>query len=82
MDFYSVDCKRETFKNGKWERDFGTEKIIVVAENEKDAINKINNGIDNFKSDTIRHVISGETRCCNGLLISNFIRDQDLTVPI
>lgn len=36
MDFYSVDCKREKFKNGKW--DNWTEMLVALAENKEDAL--------------------------------------------
>ena len=42
MDFYSVDCKRVIFKNGKWEANNRTEMLVVLAENEEDALYYIN----------------------------------------
>ena len=47
MDFYSVDCKREIFKNGKWEANNRTEMLVVLAENKEDALKKINNSLNN-----------------------------------
>lgn len=83
MNFYTVCCNRERLKDGKWIRDIETEKLIVVAENDKEAIKSINDSLSNIKSDTIRHVVSGEIYRCNGLLLSRtFFGDGDTVIPV
>ena len=79
MDFYSVNCKREKFKNGKWEADNWTEMLVVLAENEEDASKKINNmKIDNM----VKYVLSGEIIRRNGLFFARLFGDGDVAVPV
>lgn len=83
MNFYTVCCNRERIKDGEWTRDIETEKLIVVAENDEEAIKSINDSLSNIKSDTIRHVISGEIYRCNGLLFSKtFFGDGDTVILV
>lgn len=75
MDFYSVDCKREIFKNGKWEADNRTEMLVVLAENEKDALKKINDSLNNMETDNImvKYVLSSEIIRRNGLFFCKLV---------
>lgn len=82
MDFYSVDCKREIFKNGKWEADNRTEMLVVLAENEEDALKKINNSLNNRETDNVKYVLSSEIIRRNGLLFVSLFGDGDVAVPV
>lgn len=82
MDFYSVDCKREIFKNGKWEANNRTEMLVVLAENEEDALKKINNSLNNRKTDNVKYVLSSEIIRRNGLLFVSLFGDGDVAVPV
>lgn len=82
MDFYSVDCKREIFKNGKWEADNRTEMLVVLAENEEDALKKINNSLNNMETDNVKYVLSSEIIRRNGLLFVSLFGDGDVAVPV
>lgn len=82
MDFYSVDCKREIFKNGKWEADNRTEMLVVLAENEEDALKKINTSLNNRETDNVKYVLSSEIIRRNGLLFVSLFVDGDVAVPV
>ena len=82
MDFYSVDCKREIFKNGKWEADNRTEMLVVLAENEEDALKKINDGLDNMETNNMVYVLSSEIIRRNGLFFASLFGDGDVAVPV
>lgn len=82
MDFYSVDCKREIFKNGKWEADNRAEMLVVLAENEEDALKKINNSLNNMETDNVKYVLSSEIIRRNGLLFVSLFGDGDVAVPV
>lgn len=83
MDFYSVDCERENFKNGKWEADNRTEMLVVLAENEEDAFKKINDSLNNMKIDNmVKYVLSSEIIRRNGLFFANLFGDGDVVVPV
>lgn len=83
MDFYSVNCKREKFKNGKWEADNWTEMLVVLAGNEEDASKKIKDSLNNMKIDNmVKYVLSGEIICRNGLFFASLFGDGDVAVPV
>nr|DAS29401.1 MAG TPA: hypothetical protein [Caudoviricetes sp.] len=82
MDFYSVDCKREIFKNGKWEANNRTEMLVVLAENKEDALKKINNSLNNRGTDNVKYVLSSEIIRRNGLLFVSLFGDGDVAVPV
>ena len=82
MDFYSVDCKREIFKNGKWEADNRTEMLVVLAENEEDALKKINTSLNNMETDNVKYVLSSEIIRRNGLFFASLFGDGDVAVPV
>lgn len=83
MDFYSVNCKREKFKNGKWEADNWTEMLVVLAENEEDAPKKINDSLNNMKIDNmVKYALSGEIIRRNGLFFARLFGDGDVAVPV
>ena len=83
MDFYSVDCIREKFKNGKWEADNRTEMLVVLAENEEDAFKKINDSLNNMKIDNmVKYVLSSKIIRRNGLFFANLFGDGDVVVPV
>ena len=82
MDFYSVDCKRVIFKNGKWEANNRTEMLVVLAENEEDALKKINNSLNNRETDNVKYVLSSEIIRRNGLLFVSLFGDCDVAVPV
>jgi hypothetical protein len=82
MDFYSVDCKREIFKNGKWEANNRTEMLVVLAENKEDALKKINNSLNNRETDNVKYVLSSEIIRRNGLLFVSLFGDGDVAVPV
>lgn len=82
MDFYSVDCKREIFKNGKWEADNRTEMLVVLAENKEDALKKINDGLNNIETDNMVYVLSSEIIRRNGLFFASLFGDGDVAVPV
>lgn len=82
MDFYSVDCKREIFKNGKWEANNRTEMLVVLAENKEDALKKINNSLNNRVTDNVKYVLSSEIIRRNGLLFVSLFGDGDVAVPV
>lgn len=82
MDFYSVDCKREIFKNGKWEANNRTEMLVVLAENKEDALKKINNSLNNRGTDNVKYVLSSEIIRRNGLLFVSLFGDGDVIVPV
>lgn len=82
MDFYSVDCKRAIFKNGKWEANNRTEMLVVLAENEEDALKKINNSLNNRETDNVKYVLSSEIIRRNGLLFVSLFGDGDVAVPV
>lgn len=82
MDFYSVDCIREKFKNGKWEAD-NRKMLVVLAENEEDAFKKINDSLNNMKIDNmVKYVLSSEIIRRNGLFFANLFGDGDVVVPV
>lgn len=82
MDFYSVDCKREIFKNGKCEANNRTEMLVVLAENKEDALKKINNSLNNRETDNVKYVLSSEIIRRNGLLFVSLFGDGDVAVPV
>lgn len=82
MNFYSVDCKREIFKNGKWEANNRTEMLVVLAENKEDALKKINNSLNNRETDNVKYVLSSEIIRRNGLLFVSLFGDGDVAVPV
>lgn len=82
MDFYSVDCKREIFKNGKWEANNRTEMLVVLAENKEDALKKINTSLNNRETDNVKYVLSSEIIRRNGLLFVSLFGDGDVAVPV
>ena len=82
MDLYSVYCKREIFKNGKWEANNRTEMLVVLAENEEDALKKINNSLNNRETDNVKYVLSSEIIRRNGLLFVSLFGDGDVAVPV
>ena len=82
MDFYSVDCKREIFKNGKWEADNRTEMLVVLAENEEDALKKIHDGLNNIETDNMVYVLSSKIIRRNGLFFASLFGDGDVAVPV
>lgn len=82
MDFYSVDCKREIFKNGKWEADNRTEMLVVLAENKEDALKKINDGLNDMETDNMVYVLSSEIIRRNGLFFASLFVDGDVAVPV
>ena len=82
MDFYSVDCKREIFKNGKWEANNRTEMLVVLAENKEDALKKRNNSLNNRGTDNVKYVLSSEIIRRNGLLFVSLFGDGDVAVPV
>lgn len=82
MDFYSVDCKRKIFKNGKWEANNRTEMLVVLAENEEDALKKINTSLNNMETDNVKYVLSSEIIRRNGLLFVSLFGDGDVAVPV
>lgn len=82
MDFYSVDCKREIFKNGKWEANNRTEMLVVLAENKEDALKKINNSLNNRETDNVKYVLSSGIIRRNGLLFVSLFGDGDVAVPV
>lgn len=82
MDFYSVYCKRVIFKNGKWEANNRTEMLVVLAENEEDALKKINNSLNNRETDNVKYVLSSEIIRRNGLLFVSLFWDGDVAVPV
>ena len=82
MDFYSVDCKRKIFKNGKWEANNRTEILVVLAENEEDALKKINTSLNNRETDNVKYVLSSEIIRRNGLLFVSLFGDGDVAVPV
>lgn len=83
MDFYSVDCKKEIFKNGKWEANNQTEMIVVLAENEKDASKKINDSLNNMGIDSmVKYVLSSEIIRRNGLFFASLFGDGNVAVPV
>lgn len=82
MDFYSVDCKREIFKNGKWEANNRTEMLVVLAENKEDELKKINNSLNNRETDNVKYVLSSGIIRRNGLLFVSLFGDGDVAVPV
>lgn len=83
MDFYSVNYKREKFKNGKWEADNWTEMLVVLAENEEDASKKIKDSLNNMKIDNmVKYVLSGEIIRHNCLFFASLFGDGDVDVPV
>ena len=83
MDFYSVDCKRVIFKNGKWEANNRTEMLVVLAENEEDALKKINDSLNNMETDNmVKYVLSSEIIRRNGLFFASLFGDGDVAVPV
>ena len=82
MDFYSVDCQREIFKNGKWEADNRTEMLVVLAENKEDALKKINDGLNDMETDNMVYVLSSEIIRRNGLFFASLFVDGDVAVPV
>lgn len=83
MDFYSVDCKREIFKNGKWEANNQTEMLVVLAENKEDALKKINDSLNNMETDNmVKYVLSSKIIRRNGLFFASLLGDGDVAVPV
>ena len=82
MDFYSVDCKREIFKNGKWEANNRIEMLVVLAENKEDALKKINNSLNNRETDNVKYVLSSGIIRRNGLFFASLFGDGDVAVPV
>ena len=82
MEFYSVVCKREIFKNWNWEANNRTEMLVVLAENEEDALKKINNSLNNRETDNVKYVLSSEIIRRNGLLFVSLFGDGDVAVPV
>ena len=83
MDLYSVYCKREIFKNWKWEANNRTEMLVVLAENEEDALKKINNSLNNMETDNmVKYVLSSEIIHHNNLFFTNLFKNGDVAVPV
>ena len=82
MDFYSVDFKIKIFKNWNWVAYNRTELLVVLAENEEDALKKINTSLNNRETDNVKYVLSSEIIRRNGLLFVSLFGDGDVAVPV
>ena len=56
--------------------------LVVLAENEEDALKKINTSLNNRETDNVKYVLSSEIIRRNGLLFVSLFGDGDVAVPV
>lgn len=68
MDFYSAKLKLKSLTNNKWEDQSAKYTLFVIASNYNEACQKINIGIIQNSSDTIKYELADGPVKLNGIL--------------
>ena len=84
MNFYTVKCQREKKVNDGWIAiGYISERLIIVAENDKDAIEKVNTSLDYMSNESVRCVKNGEIYRCHGLYVTeNLLENSSFIIPV
>lgn len=82
MNFYWAECRSELCRDGKWYPRYNLERLIVIADNDEEAVKNFNKSLETINDDKIRHVKTGKVYRCNGLLVTEDVFGRMDVMPV